>query len=454
MKNHIFKFAKLLFLVVLVGFFTLAAFGQIDFISTLVGTGVLLAAAPVGTTTTSTSTTETVAAGSENLLDSTISKKITEMKPSAYPLDTIMRHIGATVPINSWDYIWYNIDQRNISDTVKTTLSVTGTGSPNNTVHDLLVNNIGGWSIDDNIMFLDVDGSGDKPLVVHVVDKNSVTNKLVVLPLNGIGDNGFDLPEIASGEKMVCIGNAKAETDAQTAPYAAYPQDTSNYAQIHMAQIEQSVYEKLHKKEVNWGLPDYRAQSLYDLRRKMELTSLFGVKGKFYDPVGSDYKYMSAGITRLITKGLEYNPASITNATFAGWGRQIFTGNSGSEKRVLFVGGELMEYLLSIPTITKQIEAKQTEVVWGIKFNKIDTGFGELLVKYHNLFDVTGWIKKGLVLDVNYLEKAVFKPMATRNLMLKESGQKNADAQVVEEAFCVATRYPDLHAIISPESGE
>lgn len=460
MKNLLFnRITKTVFLLALIVVGVLALQGNIDlswFTTAITGTSLAFAAA-AGTFTTESATTQTMADSSPNLPLSTISQKITEMKPSAYPLDTILRKIGESVRTESWEYKWYNIDQRAIQDTIKTTKSATGTSSSSTQIFEIAVNNVVNWSVDDNLIFLtaadaQINGGDSKVLVANVVAKNSAANTITILALNGLGTNARDLPELAAGVKIVCIGNAKAEKDAQTTPYQAYPQDTYNYCQIHMAQVEQSFYEKIHKKEVNWSYNDYRAQSIYDMRRKAELTSLWGKKGKFYDPVGDDYKYMSDGIMRLITKGLEYSGSSITNETFAGWGKDIFTGNSGSDKRIMFVGGNLMKSLLGVPTITKQIEAKQTEVVWGITFNKIDTGFGELLVKYHNLFDVSGYADNGLVLDVNYLEKVNFKEMSTSELMLKESGQKNVQATLIEEAFCVATRYPDLHAIITKAS--
>lgn len=417
-------------------------------------TGTTLAfAAAAGTTTNETSTTETIAAGSSELLDNTISKKITELKPSASPLDTILREIGDATETKSWEYEYYYIDQKGISDTIKTSFSATTGSAPVNTVHELYINTPHIWNIDDNAMFLDINGASSKPLVVHIVDVNPAASRLTVLPVNGTGANGFDLPAIAQGKSLVRIGNAKAETDAQTTPYQAYPQKESNYVQIHMAQIEESIYAALHEKEVAWNLNDHRLQALYDLRRSMELTSLFGVKKKVYDPIGRDSKYMSGGITSYITKGLSYTEAALDgnggNAVFAGWGKDIFTGNSGSEKRVMFVGGTFNKDMLSIPTVTKQIEAKSTEVVWGITFKKIDTGFGELLVKYHPLLDQVGYGTKAIVLDVNYLEKVVFKPMSTTELELIKSGQKNAKAQTIGETFGIITRYPDLHAIIS-----
>lgn len=438
--------------IALVGF---AVVGLFSYGFLVGGIATLAGGAAAGTFVTETATTETADASSDELLRPSISKKITQFKPSSYPLDTVTREIGLHVPMGSWEYKWYQVDQRSITDTVRVTKGATGTTSGVNQIHTLAVNNVTNWNVDDNILVVGINGTGGYGLVLHIVAKDAAAQTVTVLALNGLGTNLRDLPEIVSTTKIVRIGNAKAELDAQTTPYHTYPQPSSNYAQIHMAQIEQSVYEALHTdKEVNWDANDYRAQSIYDLRRSMEFTNLFGIGGKFYDPVGQDNKYMAHGIVSYITKGLEYNSTTITNSTFAGWGRQIFTGNSGSERRLLFVGGLLNQYLIGIPTIQKQIDAGQTEVVWGIRFNKIDTGFGELLVKYHNLFDEVGWGEKGLVLDPNYLEKAVLKPMGTRKLKLKDAGSKNVEtAEVLEEAYTLATRYPDLHAIISKNNG-
>lgn len=455
MKSHFKFFLKAVFLVAVMVVGALAIAGQIDLYDLFIagmstGSGALAFAQTAFTT--ETATTKTMDEQSPTLGDQTISQKITEMKPSSYPMDTILRHIGESQKIESWEYIWYSVDQRSIKDTVKTTHAASGTSSPEGTLFQIAVNNIGHFSVDDNVMFAGIEGGDGHDLVCNVVAVDNTSAKIIVMALNGLGIAKRDIPEIASSTVAVIIGNAKSETDAQTTPYQGYPTPSSNYAQIHMAQVEQSFYEKLHKKNVNWSMNDYRAQAIYNMRRKSELTSLFGVKGKFLDPMDKQYKYMSAGITKLISKNIEYAAATFTNTTWAEWGRQIFTGNSGSDKRVLFAGDLLMKYMLSVPTVEKQIEAKQTEVVWGITFNKIDTGFGELLVKFHPEFQNVGWSEKGIVLDVNHLERATFKPLSTENLDLVKAGTKNVDAQVMSEAWCIATRYPDLHAIITKTS--
>ena len=297
-----------------------------------------------------------------------------------------------------------------------------------------------------------INGGDSDDLVLHIVSKNASTGVMGVIPANGIGVDSKDIPDIPSGTELTRIGNSKDELAAQTSPYAIYPTKVENYNQVHMAQVEQSVYEKLHSKEVNWDISDYRMLALYDMRRSMELASLFGAKAKVYDPITEKYKYMSGGITRMITKSIEYTSGALTDRSFTGWAKTIFTGNSGSDTRFLFVGADLSTEMASVSTIAKQIESKETEVKFGIRFSRIETNFGILLVKHHNLFNNCGWDGKGLVIDPAHLEKHVFSPMQTRNLDLITSGIRKANAQVIEETFCVATRYPDTHAIIAPAS--
>jgi hypothetical protein len=255
---------------------------------------------------------------------------------------------------------------------------------------------------------------------------------------------------------MVRMGSCKHELDAQTSPYAIIPVKDYNFMQIFMAQVEESTFQKIHDKEVDWSFSDYEAQNIYDMRQTMEFSFLFGVRAKFVDLINAKERYATGGITRFITKSLEYGTGgadrTINDATFVDWTKAIFTGNSGSETRIFFGGDALTAAISKVSTVQKQIEAKKTEVKWGIKWNQIETNFGILLYKHHSLLDHAGWGEKGIVLDINQIEKHTMKPMATRKLDLKASGQRNVDAVVLEETTGVITRYPDTHAVIGPKA--
>jgi len=413
-------------------------------------TGAVIADAPV--------TMQGVKAGSPDLDKNYISKKVTEMRPSATPLDTIMRSITNGVDIKSFVSDYYAVDSRPIKDTVKTLYTKPADGT---TTADINVNNIGAWSADDTVMSYGVAGNDGGALVCFVISKNVGTSTIKVQPLNGplgTGANAANMivPTHPLNTILVRMGNCKHELDAQTSPYAIIPVKDYNFMQIFMAQVEESTFQKIHDKEVDWSFTDYEAQNIYDMRQTMEFSFLFGVRSKFTDLVNAKERYATGGITRFITKGLEYGTGgadrTITDATFVDWTKAIFTGNSGSETRVFFGGDALTANISKISTVQKQIEAKKTEVKWGIKFNQIETNFGVLLYKHHSLLDHAGWGEKGIVLDINQIEKHTMKPMATRKLNLKESGQRNVDAVVLEETTGVITRYPDTHAIIGPKA--
>lgn len=417
----------------------------VDFVQNNPAVSVAMATVPVQKTV---ETSDALTAGGGEFLDNKISKKITEIKPSKTPLDTLIRSAGIVVPAKSWKYEFYSVDTRGREDTLAQAFDTSSSGTFDSTtdVHTITVTTSTMWNKDDNILVQGVSGGDGGDLVVHVIGKSGST--LSVMPLNGTGTDSKDMPDIPQGTSITRLGPAKAEKDAQTTPFGMLPDKSWNYNQIFMEQVEESVYEALHEKEVQWGLKDFKAQSIFDLRESMEYSTLFGVRSKLYDPDDGDYIYNTGGLTRYIETEIEYNYGAITNANFVNWTKQLFVGNAGSDTRYFFVGSRLNEQLHSVGTITKQLEAKSTEIKYGITFSKIETNFGVFYIKHHPLLDKVGWTDNGIVLDLNNIEKFVYKPMEVRELELKKSGQRNVNAFVIDEAFGLALRYPDTHALI------
>jgi hypothetical protein len=286
------------------------------------------------------------------------------------------------------------------------------------------------------------------------------SNKIDVQVVNGItgaGNNanratGCYPASIADETLIVRMGTAKGEKDAQTSPFGMIPDKAYNYCQIFMAQCEESLYQRIHEKEVDWSFSDYEAQNIYDMRASMEASFILGARGYFADATLGKYRHFTGGVARYITKDLTYTAGSIDDATFVTWSKSIFTGNSGSETRILFAGDDLLKDLSLVSTVQKQIDAKSTFVKWGLTFKEIETNFGSLLIFHHKLLNQMGWSKRGIVLDINNVEKHVFKPMQANKLDLKGSGQSNVNATMIDEASCLVLRYPDTHAIIRPAS--
>lgn len=416
-----------------------------------IAVGAVIASEPV--------TVQDVKAGSADLDTSYISKVITEMRPAATPLDTILRNINKDVKIESFKSDFYSVSTRPLYDTVKTQYTKAGDGHATTALN---VNTISMWTVDDTCLFRGITGSDGLDLMCLVVDKSVSNATITIQPMNGTAGSGTTagleiIPAtIPVNTRIVRCGPAKNELDAQTSPYAIIPVKDYNYMQIFMAQVEESVFQKMHSKEVQWNFKDYQVQSIYDMRATMEFSYIFGVRKQFPDAVNAKERYTTGGIWRSITKSLEYGTGgtdrTIDNATFVDWTKSIFTGNSGADTRFVFAGDGLMANLAKVDTIIKQIEAKQTEVKFGITFNQIETNFGKLLIKHHPLLDQANYGDYGLVLDLNHIEKHVMKPMSTRPLSLRESGQRNVDAVVIEETSGVIVTYPDTHGIIGPKA--
>jgi hypothetical protein len=437
------------FSICIVGILTVAGVVTPD----VFGATFMFAAPAGGILEGATPTTATATAKSSDLLLNKISQSITKMKPASTPLDTLLRTVVKNVPAKSWRYDYYAVDMRGVEDTLHHAFDTSASGTYEGSgVHTLTVSNIHIWSKDDNGMLIGVLGSDGKDIVFNVISKNAANSTISVLPLNGSGVGTNELPDMDPAQKIVRMGNSKSELDAQTDPYSIFPDKAWNYNQIHMAQVEESVYLEMHEKEVAYGMADFKYASLYDMRRGCEFDTLFGVRKQYTDPDDQEEKYSSGGITRYITQTLSYVAGVTAQATWKAywnnWTKTIFTDNSGSDTRYFFVGKDLLEAMANIDSFQKQIDAKSVEVVHGINFSKIETPFGILLIKLHNLFAPAGWAAKGLVLDLPNLEKFTFKPMATEKLDLRSAGIKNANAFKIDEAFGVALRYPQTHAII------
>lgn len=454
-NNNIFKIGGIVLLVAIVAVICVLSLGTaFGGAVTIAVTGAVIAGEPVNV--------QDVKTGSPDLDTDYISKKITEMRPASTPLDTIMRKIGNSVSISSFVSDYYAVDSRPLTDTVHAAYTATPTDF--DLVANLAVHNIQMWSADDTVMVNGVNGADGKPLICFIISKSNGNGTIEIQPLNGpIAGSGANsgkmiLPTggIPIDSVLVRMGPAKHELDAQSTPYAIIPVKDYNYVQIFMAQVEESTYQRIHSKEVDWGMKDYEAQSIYDMRAVMEFSYLFGYRAKFLDNTNAKERYTTGGLTRFVTKALEYGTGgsdrTIDNGTFVDWTKSVFTGNSGSDSRILFGGDGLMANLMKVDTIVKQIEAKQTLVKYGITFKEITTNFGTLLFYHHPLLDLCGWGDKGIVLDMNHIEKHTMKAMSTRKLDLIASGQRNSNAVVLEEASTLICRYPDTHAIIAPKA--
>jgi len=404
------------------------------------------AGAAVGVVVEGTVTTEKVDTASPGLNKNYISKKITEMRPASVPIDTIMRSVARTVPVRSMKTEYYAVDIKPLKDV--TTLIYTNPGAAKTAA--VKVGNISLWNVDDTVLIPNTVGGNGKPLVGCVTSRDIATQTITIQALNGTGAGTDVVPNIPLSSIVVRMAPAKSELDLQTSPFAVIPEKEYNYCQNAIAQVEESTFQKIQDQEVDWDFSDYESLNIYDMRARKEISALAGVRRKFVDANDNEVKYTMGGFNQYITKGLTWSIATgVRDADFVNWTKKLFQDNSGSDSRFAFIGDDLMESMSLITTIQKQMDSKNTDVKWGITFNVIETNFGKLYVKRHPLFRMMGWDKNGMILDVNNLEHHVHTNLKTTEIDLIKSGQRNANAKVLQEVDCYVMRYPDTHAFIS-----
>jgi len=401
-----------------------------------------------------TVTTVEVNVASPNLLRPEISNVISKVRPDVFPLDTILREVGNVGKCDSREYKFYSTTVRGVSDL----LTAEHVQSDAQT-SQIEVTNIQIWLPDDIGIFPEITvGTAEFRFKVVAVDNPNL--KITIRAINGVGAGGSGtgdfVPALANEAVLVRIGNAKGETDAQNTPYSNMPVDTSNYVQIFMCQVEESLVNFHHNKEVEFNINDYQTDAIYDMRRMAELTMLFGYpKQDVLDPVAGKKVDVMGGARHFVTKTITYaHDTPGTNAVFNTWGKAIFTGNNGSYSRMLFAGNGLVEWMMNVPTVEKQLQSSKTEIVAGIKFKVLDTYFGDIYLRRHQSFDDLGgsWSYNGIVFDVANIERRFRRPTETTELDLDRTGQRRVTAYRILEEWTMAFRNPATHAWIETTS--
>jgi len=440
-----------------------------------IDTGYLLAEGVAGTDSVGKFEEDTAsnAMADENspqLLRKYINQKIVEHNPESTPLYTIFKEIENKRIDNgemkgnglkSMIYDYYAVDTKPVKDSIKTAYAYVA-GAETATIE---VATPKMFSKRDTITVRGVAGydgstvSTTKPLALWVESKTA-DGKLVVRALNGktIGtesDGKKEVPGIAAGKTIYRLGRAHDELEVMTSPFTAWPSKVENYCQIFKAQINAGSIYQLQAKELNWTPKDNERIALDDMKRTMEASFLFGQKSKIavsLDDDRSGFVYTTDGIVPLLTNVIDFDGTSFNQAFFNSMERSVFTGNSGSSKRFMFMGSGFTEKVSNLSDIQRQIGAKETSRVYGMDFNEIISPFGSLLTKRHELMDMYGYEDCAIILDINNVSKVNFSGVERSILDLKKTGKLNADAAVITEIAGTELYYPKTHALVKPST--
>ena len=294
-------------------------------------------------------------------------------------------------------------------------------------------------------------------LVLCVCGKDATTNMPTVYAVNGAMDSSSKqpiwVPAIPKSTVLVRMGKACGELDVQTGRFNNIPMPETQYCQNFMIQIEQSTFDKIAKKEVNWSFSDIEEDGIYDMRLAMENTYLFGVKNRIKHVTKDGMMtWFTGGLWWMAGKDIEVGEwdaekecAVISDDNLVDITKDLFVGTGiGNKRKILFCGSEMLSAFSKIKS--EKFRLKDTVEVWNLKFKSWDTDFGEVLTIHHELFDMNGMSDCGFAMDPEYLSKKTHVSWARNVLDLQKAGIRRTDAVVIQEVSCLYLRYAKAHA--------
>lgn len=422
----------------------------VDFLSIgTTGAAMAFAAVTVGEGGETPVVTAEVSADDErdaaNYLEEDLNPTLVKIRPQDTPIDTITRMVGNVEKSESWEAGGWEIGTREITDTF--------TGVENKAI---VVDTPDMWLVGDTFVIMTATGpylDSNKPVSAIITEKSG--NRLSVERVGETANK--NMPSIASttGMTLLRLSRAVSELTASVTGFAIQPTDRKYFNQTHMCQVEESVIHAIHKKKVAMDFSTYKEQTLWDFKRGMEFANLFQVGGISKDKEGA-LVHLATGIwwqmenEHQIDYGKEYKDAD-WNALC----KEIFEGNNGSDRRFLIAGPELMLHISKIPAYNKQLEAKNTELVLGVRVYKIETPFGELLVKPAGTLFEDYFAKCGMVIDVNYLKKFSMEPLTATVLELDKTGQRRVKNAVrMHETYSLFLENLPVHCRLVPKNAQ
>lgn len=384
-----------------------------------------------------------------DLLVSEVDRKVVTIRPMSTPIDQISRMVGARRS-SSMEVEYYSVDTRPGATTVKASPDPGDNDDENltpdgRTTFILPTANDRIFSPTETVMLPGVEIQGC-PLMLYVTEiVQGQGGGLRVVMINPNDADPGTIPDITKGDEVIRMGRAAAELDVQTAQFEALPVKERNYCQIFKTQVEQSVLTRLLAKEVGWTFSDQEEVAIMDMRLGMEKSFLFGVMGRFTDPMKADEVMCTKGIWNQTDHTAQLTLSTLTQQDLIELMRKSFTGEAAGSTRKILVGGSKLIEAINKLDFSKVVLSGDTVTRWGIDFNELRSKFGTLYVIHSEVFDQCGHWTDGMIIDPEYLTKYTHVPFKVEHLDLKKAGTRNTDALVATEASCLVLRHPKTH---------
>lgn len=419
-----------------------------------------------------------------------LSKTIREIQPMKTPFDTLTRYATSGEKPEGMKIEYASIGSRPTLTEIETTAFQINSG--NSAIIKLKDPDM--VSVDDVLIFPEVlavtDAEGNAysskfgtnysnpawpNLMVKVCGYDDSTGYPVVYALNGNKVNGSTDPRpiyvnsfhlvgdaaaadattsVATGKKVLRIAKAVNEGAAQTGRTAELPKTDTQYLQIFMTQVEESMIHKLTKRDVNGlDLAWHERRAIEDFKMVQEGTFLFSDKAciKSHPKENLNKVWTTGGVWYMAGKdvSLGHNDSNsqleITEDDLVEMAKDVFVGEgTGGKKKILIGGSNFVEALEKIKS--EKFRLKGDVQAWDLTFNSWKTNFGEFLVIHSETMDKYGKSNWAFCLDPEYFEKRVLYSLDRNVIDLEKMGIRATQAVVLKEVSAVILYAPQAHA--------
>lgn len=449
MRNINFKSIASLLLMMVAGIALYSVMDAFSATNIVLGVGTVVA----GGTVTQQDVTggDNYSATTEYLDMRDVERQVSIYKPYQTPLLTILSQKSKGDPVESWEAKYYAVDARGMKSAISVASAING-GSTTLTVADGSI-----FTRFNTVFFPALNGAtkvNAGVFLVGMVTGFPATNQITVKLLNPAAAlAAADFTDIV----VYRGGSAHNETAASTTPWGIIPDTDYNYVQIFMEQVEQSEYQKLMKKEADWGFSDLKRMAIEDFKIQRERTFLAGIRSATNVTVDGQTKrfYTCGGI--LNDTGIPVNSTFDLSNFVASPNlivpvlKDAFTGNNGSKERWMLLGADFTEAMEQANFTDKEIKAKETEVIAGLKVTKLVSTFGSLNIMYYEQLDLLGMEKSAMILDPDniHIKDLKGKGFNVRPIDYKTSGIAAVDAAVIEQASTLLIKNKNTHLVIN-----
>lgn len=446
-----FKILSSILLVVLIGL-VVTTLGALAFVP-----GIALA---VGTVVAGGTVTQQNVTGDGTYVETTqyfdmkdVERKVMEYKPYQTPLLTLLNKVGGA-PVESWEAKYYAVDARGMETTVSAASTISG-GITTLTVADSTIftryNTVampaisGGSNVNGGTFLLG--------LVIGFPAANQIQVQLLN-PHSGLVASTLVTNPVSS---IYRLGSAHNEKAASTTPWGIIPASDYNYVQYFMEQVEESEFQKLMKKEADWGMADLKRLAIEDFKIQRERTFLGGHRTVTNVTVdGQTLRFYTCGgilndTAIPVNSSFDISDFITTPNLIVPVLKAAFTGNNGSKERFMFMGADFTEMIEKANFTDKQILAKETETIMGIKCTKLISTFGTLNLLYYEQLDLLGKEKTAMIIDTNnvYIKDLNGAGFNVRPIDYKTTGVSKVDAAVIEQCSTMLIKNKNTHLIIN-----